>query len=484
MALLSNTQRPELPSLLSWLPLIGVNPVACFLLVALPICQVTYNISLHPLRKYPGPKLASVSSLYNTYWDCTGRHHVQIKNLHDQYGDVIRWAPNTLVYRNSGAWKDIYSHRRHGMEAFQKDPKLYRSGPSGVSLIGANDADHARQRRLLSHAFSERALSEQGPLIQRYVDLLLTRQRTLATASKLVDVAEWYDYATFDIIGDLTFGESLSCLADSKYHAWVPVIFQTLKASVFVRAMLYYVPQWLFTAFVPARLKEMRNNHYRLTGERLYRRLSMQTDRPDFMSYILRHNDERDMTATEIQGISAIMMVAGTETAATLYLEDITFLSVAQLPYLQCVLEESLRIYPPGSGLLPRQVPAGGANINGRYVPGGTTVGVCIFSALRSRDNFVDADSFIPERWMLSSRDPRFDADKREAMQFLLYGSRNCIGRNLAYTEMRVILAKLLWEFDLTLGDGCSNWDKQCAYVAWQKKALNGSWLGIRPKGP
>ncbi|PYH95259.1 benzoate 4-monooxygenase cytochrome P450 [Aspergillus ellipticus CBS 707.79] len=490
MALISDVPMLGLAPFLSWLPL---------LLLSLPIWQAIYNIFLHPLRKYPGPKFAAVSSVYSTYWDCIGKHHAQIKDLHDQYGDVIRWAPGTLVYRNPNAWTEIYGHRKHGAESFQKDPKFYRPGPSGVSLIGANDTDHARQRRLLSHAFSDKALSEQEPLIQSYVDLLITRLRAMAKASKLLDIAEWYDYTAFDIIGDLTFGESLSCLQDSRYHSWVPLILQTLKASVFVRVILNYIPPWLLRPLFPPRLKEMRNSHYRLAAERLDRRVNMQTDRPDFMSYILKHNDERGMTEAEIQGIAAILMVAGTETSATwlsgctYYLlktppvykklqeeirgsfhkhEDITFLSVAQLPYLQCVIEESLRIYPPGSGFLPRQVLGAGAYINGQYVPGGTTVGVCVFSTLRSSNNFVDPDSFLPERWMLNNRDPRFDADKREAMQPFSHGPRNCIGRNLAYTEMRLILARILWEFDLTLGDGCSNWEKQAAYVAWQKEPL------------
>ena len=63
------------------------------------------------------------------------------------------------------------------MRSFMKDPMAYRRpvGDTAVNILQANDADHTRFRRLLSHAFSEKALKEQTGLINDYVDLLIDR---------------------------------------------------------------------------------------------------------------------------------------------------------------------------------------------------------------------------------------------------------------------------------------------------------------------
>lgn len=369
-------------------------------MVAVLFGQAFYNIYLHPLRKFPGPKLAASSNICYLWWSVSGRIHAKLKELHDQYGDVVRISPNTLVYRSPNAWKDIYGHRKQGTSSFVKDPDFYIPSPNGGHILNASDADHARQRRLLSHAFSEKALREQESLVQHYVDLLVEKlQAECAGSRSSVDIMKWYNYTTFDIIGDLAFGEPFDCLRNNRYHTWVTMVFQSAKMSLFQRLLhLYPWLESLFNKSLPKKVAKMRNEHWRMSKDKVGRRLALQTSRPDFMSYILRHNDERGMTRQEIEANAGVLILAGSETTATLlsgctyYLlkhpetynklvheirgafqkkEDITFLTVARLPYLHAVLEESLRLYPPVPGYLPRKVPMGGASIDGQYVPGG-----------------------------------------------------------------------------------------------------------------
>jgi len=73
--------------------------------------------------------------------------------LHAKYGEVVRTRPNELSFISENAWKDIYMHR----QGQKQMAKAGRSG--GLSILNAPDDAHARQRRLLSHAFSERAVS-------------------------------------------------------------------------------------------------------------------------------------------------------------------------------------------------------------------------------------------------------------------------------------------------------------------------------------
>lgn len=88
----------------------------------------------------------------------------------------------------------------------------------------------------------------------------------------------------------------------------------------------------------------------------------------------------------------------------------------------------------------------------------------------RCPDFFHKANEFHPERWL---DDPRFANDRRDAAQPFAVGPRNCIGMNLAFVELRLILARLIWNFDLKLDSSCDNWvDDMVEYFGWEKIPL------------
>lgn len=68
------------------------------LTIAYCTCQVIYNLYFHPLSKYPGPKLAAVTNIWWAYASITGRYPWIIEDALKQYGDVVRIAPNELVF--------------------------------------------------------------------------------------------------------------------------------------------------------------------------------------------------------------------------------------------------------------------------------------------------------------------------------------------------------------------------------------------------
>jgi len=228
------------------------------------------------------------------------------------------------------------------------------------------------------------------------------------------------------------------------------------------------------------------------------KRIDQGTDRPDFMSYVLRHNDEKGMSREEIQATFNLLMIAGSETTATLlagctYLlqknprilqklnaeirdkfsdeKEITMLSVSHLTYLNAVIEESLRLYPPVPIALSRMTPPEGAMICGHWVPGNVSVGIPQFAAFTSPLNFAEPESFVPER-MFHEHDTKFDMDRRAVVQPFSAGPRNCIGKNLAISEMKLILARIIFNFDLELVEKKSNWFDQKVYTLWQKHPL------------
>ena len=142
-----------------------------------------------------------------------------------------------------------------------------------TTLTMAGDEEHARQRRALSHAFSQKALLEQESIIRGYVDLFIERLKPFAASRKELDMCTWYNFTTFDIIGDMAFGEPFGCLRDGKEQEWVKLITETIKAGAFEQSTrrVLEAGSWLqkkSMILIPAHLRAKRVKHLELSKEK------------------------------------------------------------------------------------------------------------------------------------------------------------------------------------------------------------------------
>lgn len=133
-----------------------------------------------------------------------------MKRLHDEYGPVVRTGPNQLSYSSATSWKDIYGHVG-GRKQFLKS-EFYQDDRQPNVVSERDPHRHGVMRRTLSHGFSAKALAEQEDLVQLYVDKLISQLNIHATGKEGVNIVKWYNFTTFDIIGDLAFGEPFGCL--------------------------------------------------------------------------------------------------------------------------------------------------------------------------------------------------------------------------------------------------------------------------------
>jgi cytochrome P450 len=138
--------------------------------------------------------------------------------------------------------------------------------------------------------------------------------------------------------------------------------------------------------------------------------------------------------------------------------KDMKFLDLQELVYMNACIDEALRIFPPVPTGLTRTVPKGGDTVADVFIPGGTTVSVYSWAATHSPHNFIKPDDFIPERW-LPENQHIYGGDAKDASQAFSLGPRGCIGKHLSYLELRLILANLLWHFDLARTDGDAPFD-------------------------
>jgi cytochrome P450 len=131
-----------------------------------------------------------------------------------------------------------------------------------------------------------------------------------------IDIGRWYNLATFDLIGDLAFGEPFGCLRTGILHPWIEVLFGMFKIIAFVSEARKYPPFGpLLLLFIPKSVRNTLQHHKELATEKVERRMAIETDRPDFMTYILKQKDaESGMTRGEIHENANILIIAGSET--------------------------------------------------------------------------------------------------------------------------------------------------------------------------
>lgn len=350
------------------------------------ISQAFYNLFLHPLHRYPGPRTWIAFPILRHVAGMRGVLDQEMRRLHKKHGDVVRFSANQLSFITAQAWKDIYGHNHR----LQKVNPL-KDGGRASDILFANDADHTRFRKALAHGFSEKAMHQQEPLMKVYIDLLIEKLRDVAASGQKTDMVKWYNLTTFDLISDLTFGTSFEGLKNNHLHGWITAIFSSIKLGVILRfARQYPVLAKGFMFLTPKKLKKGRAEHRAMLRDTVMRRINDPdlNGRGDFMDAMQKHKGGPDgLSVEELVTNANVLLIAGSETTATLlsgvtYLllknpeclrkateevrgafeseDDIQFVNAsARLTYMLACLDEAFRMYPPVPAGLQRVIPSG-----------------------------------------------------------------------------------------------------------------------------
>lgn len=147
-------------------------------------------------------------------------------------------------------------------------------------------------RSNLGYAFSEIALREQESIMTVYFNLLVARLKDQIrdpTRKGKVDMTQWYNFTTFDVIGDLSFGESFQALEKGEYHKWMSNTFHFIADLRFVYVALHYpvlrqIVQFLLKT-IPA-VERVKTEHEGFIIKKAEKRLALKTERKDFMHYV------------------------------------------------------------------------------------------------------------------------------------------------------------------------------------------------------
>jgi cytochrome P450 len=291
-----------------------------------------------------------------------------------------------------------------------KDPYSQTPPLNGAhSLFTAEGDTHRRIRAVLINSFSDKALRSQAPIIEKYANQLISRIQREANDSDdgAVDLTKLYGYATFDTITDLSLGEALvKGLEDANEHGWVKNYFFHAKFSAIRTALSRFSPlNTILGLFLLGMTRKARQRNWGVITGALDRRLArndsgeMSVKRSDLLTALEDRLDEsatKGITKAEMTSNGLAFVLAGTQlntnvlsTATYLLLRErstwehlvkevrtkfssdseITVLSTQNLPYLEAVINETIRIRHPTPINLPRVVSGAGCVLNNEVLP-------------------------------------------------------------------------------------------------------------------
>ncbi|PPQ92268.1 hypothetical protein CVT25_008576 [Psilocybe cyanescens] len=318
-----------------------------------------------------------------------------------------------------------------------------------------------------------------------------------------LDCLPWANYLAFDIVGDLAFGAPFGMISAGRDLAVVPKNQEDAMKSYGTEASVDVVeipavkilngrgeysmsmgvlpPLWRpFVRHLPWYSKGQKDVKA-LAGIAIMavaKRFASPVDRVDLLSKLQKGRDPNGnpLSREELTAECLTLLIAGSDTTsnstcAILYYlartrraqlelqkeldeqlgtEDeltATGQQVKRLPYLDACINEALRLHSTSALGLPRVAPEGGITAAGQYFPPGTVLSVPSYSIHRDKEIWGDdVEDYRPERWF-----ERNQADIQKTFNPFSYGPRACVGRNLAFLELQIIVASIMRRYDIVL---------------------------------
>ncbi|KAL4862395.1 hypothetical protein BDV12DRAFT_45537 [Aspergillus spectabilis] len=439
------------------------------------LCHITgiygsiliYRALFHRLSRFPGPFLAGLSNIYVTALSARKLHlYEEVEKLHKQYGDYVRLGPTELSITDPTAVQALYSS-----EAKVSKGPWYTILEPRVSLQTERDKkEHTRRRKVWDQGFSSRALRDYEPRVSHYTNQLIDAiDRNLGSP---IDVSRWFNYYSFDVMGDLAFGESFNMLVDGK-DAY---ILKQLHADMKMIGLFSHLT-WLFPFF--KRIPGVNADYlkfWKWVGGRVEGRIKNFSDRPDVFSWILKAFDQGRKTKQDtlnLHGDAYLIIVAGSDTTAAtltsiffhlaadsaLYkklqdeldgLPERSYDKLANFDLLNAVINEALRLHPAVPSGTQRMTPPEGITIGNTHIPGDVMVCVPVHSIFRDERNFARPNEFLPQRW---TTEPELVKDPSTFIPFNS-GPYSCVGKQLALMELRQVVFEVLKQYNLSFAPG------------------------------
>ncbi|KAF2795008.1 cytochrome P450 [Melanomma pulvis-pyrius CBS 109.77] len=360
----------------------------------------------------------------------------------------------------------------------------------------------------MSPAFSGNSLRSKVPIMNKYIDLVMARCGELSAKKEDINVGKLLNWLCMDVAADLSCNWKLHQVRDSKNHSFldgmeaasftVILLVSAKNYPILILLAPFFLP-WKTIRAIPSMFKELRMQVDKRT------RTSSDSAHSDYLEQILPNNKATFVNGERMKhivNVAAQLIVGGYDpTSVAIYMmfffmlqnpevieplkdeirrsfrtyEDIDFETLRTLPWINACMEETLRLSASATHhSLPRQSPGG--IVNGEYIPQGVLCRTSLFTYSRSERYFYDAKSFRPQRWLREGHpmyDSRFSGDNKSAHMPFITGPRQCPGREVARIMFRLIIAKIIWLFDIEQTSKRLDFERDfAAYGMWTKPEL------------
>ncbi|KAI0683262.1 cytochrome P450 [Cytidiella melzeri] len=465
----------------------------CMFISALVASIIAYRLSpFHPLARYPGPLMCKVTQWWMVWETRGGVQHLWFQRLHQTYGDATKLSlgPNELSFRDASIMTALMGTtgltgvpRGPGMSIF--DLSAAGMYPQVPSLIMHRDpVEHARRRKPWNRAFNTAALKEYQPIIASRVSELVER---LAGQKGVIDFSLWISWFAWDFMGDLAFGGGGTMMQNGDGDdLWL-----MLKSGFAISTALEQVP-WLPHVLnaIPA-LRRQAARMWEMGTRRAVARFEEGSSIKDVFYYLSNEDgaEKENPPKPIVVSDGFLVLVGGSDTTANAL--SVIFWGLLSQPdtykrlreevdkffppgedststqyhpkmvFLEAVINEALRLFPPIASGSQRASPIGGGDIvAGKYhIPEGTCVRLHTWSMHRDPRNFSRPETFWPARWLIADGLEETKGEfvhKPEAFIPFSSGPANCVGKQLAMQEMRIVVCHIVQKLDMRLADG---WD-------------------------
>ncbi|KAJ3055257.1 hypothetical protein HK097_011058 [Rhizophlyctis rosea] len=453
--------------------------------IALPSAYVVSLIQWYftnPIARLPGPWYPVFNPYGFLVQMISGTTHTHFVGLHKKYGTTIRMGKTFISTMDPAIVRDVLITRD------LPKAKLYDSilldGQQNLFSTRSKEL-HQRLRRFLSPAFSIKYLNGLEPLLLKCIQQQHARlQKAIVASSDNSTNANLYDeahYTALDIIGETAFGRSFGML-DGNHHVLPGYLGAQLQytASTNLFPFLRNIPiginnrakqrQTYVEEFMKTIIVERREQREKIAAGLE----SPESVRNDILQLCVMGKDEItgvNLTDEEIKSHTILFLIAGTDTSSntmtftiirllqnpsalfhlisqldTLPLDPTTGLiphsALKDCTYLDACIRESMRLDPVAVNF-PRDVPEDMVLGGKMFVKKGTTVFVNNWSMHLDGDVWESPEEYRPERWEGKK------GDLYDSFYPFSAGTRNCIGKNFAWMELRLFIGNLLRKFHI-----------------------------------
>lgn len=171
------------------------------------ICLFAYRLLLSPLARFPGPKLAAITSWYEVYFDVVldGRFMWEIDRMHEEYGPIVRINPFEIHIKDADFYNTLYAGPTKKRDKYS----WFLSTGVPTSTFSTADYNHHRLRRgMLSPYLSRAAIRDLESVIQQKVHLLCGHVRSAMEKRAAMELHQCFISLAVDIVSTHAFGKS------------------------------------------------------------------------------------------------------------------------------------------------------------------------------------------------------------------------------------------------------------------------------------